>query len=489
MQRTTRCLSLAALTAAAGCAPSALPVRHVVIYRNGVAYFERGGHVAQDQVRFKMKATGVGDLLATMAVTDRAGGHVGAASFPVRAVDLDASAGDRPDRGNSAETVVLSLDGKAHDLAVGYIAESPVWKPSYRLVVHAGGTASLQIWGIVQNFSGEDWKGVALSLVAGAPIAYSSDLASPVTPSRPMVSDHGQEPIAVPRSEASYGYRDESLGAYRAQRNQLSQAMSSGQVVAEETVVRTASDAEIRARQARLIAHSAEGARLGGLTSDVVVQAGTTRYDLPQTLSIADQSASMVMVLDQVVAGEVVLLFAPDAAVADSATRPFRAVRFENSTGGALEPGPVAMFEEGSFLGQAVTEPLVAGATGTVPFALERGVSVSREARTDEASGPLTAGIAGELTIERERVTRGAVRIRRASLPPWGGASRSWTTSSPRSRRSSTEPCARFAWRSEAPAQLCARGDVTVSSTLAYVGGAPMTPRSRSIRCIRGSRK
>ena len=47
---------------------SELPIRRVVVYRNGVAYFERSGHVETDTVHFKMKQEEVGDFLATLAV-------------------------------------------------------------------------------------------------------------------------------------------------------------------------------------------------------------------------------------------------------------------------------------------------------------------------------------------------------------------------------------------------------------------------------------
>src|SRR5580692_3059634 len=186
----------------------ALPVQRVVVYRNGVAYFERAGHVDRDEVRFKMRQTEVGDFLATLAVMERGGSSVRAAAFPLKEeeeVDDDGKP-VRPkseDEKKGLETVVLSLDGKEHDLEVGYVAESPVWRPSYRLVVHANGTADLQAWGIVQNLSGEDWKGVHLTLVAGAPLAFQTDLGTSVIPTRPTVSDEGEVVSAVPHGETS----------------------------------------------------------------------------------------------------------------------------------------------------------------------------------------------------------------------------------------------------------------------------------------------
>src|SRR4051794_28325443 len=76
--------------AVAGCArgpavsADGLALRRVVIYRNGVGYFERAGHIEADQVRFKVKGSEVGDFLATLAVIEKGGSSVRAASFPLK---------------------------------------------------------------------------------------------------------------------------------------------------------------------------------------------------------------------------------------------------------------------------------------------------------------------------------------------------------------------------------------------------------------------
>lgn len=190
-----RFTSLALLLAlgAVGCgrqaiiSTDALPLKRVVIYRNGVGYFERSGLVDSTEVRFKMRDGEVGDFLATLAIMEKGGSSVQAAAFPLD--DPDAEPKPRSlmtaDEKKHLKTVVLSLDGKEHDLQIGYVAETPVWKPSYRLVVGPSGQADLQAWGIVQNLSGEDWKGITLSLVAGAPLAFQSTLGDPVIPQRP----------------------------------------------------------------------------------------------------------------------------------------------------------------------------------------------------------------------------------------------------------------------------------------------------------------
>jgi hypothetical protein len=134
------------------------------------------------------------------------------------------------------------------------------------------------------------------------------------------------------------------------------------------------------------------------------VQAGTTRYDLPAAVTIPDKSATMVMLLDQRVPGEVVALFAPDGGVPGSVSHPFRVARFSNKTGGLLERGPLAIFSEGAFVGQGMTDPLPDGATASVPFALDRSVAIESTRERREEGARLYHIEAGQLTVARDTV-------------------------------------------------------------------------------------
>ena len=68
-----------------------LALRRVVIYRNGVAYFEREGHVSEDRVTFRVRADEVGDFLASFAVMEKDGSSVRAASFPLHKEEQQAA--------------------------------------------------------------------------------------------------------------------------------------------------------------------------------------------------------------------------------------------------------------------------------------------------------------------------------------------------------------------------------------------------------------
>jgi hypothetical protein len=139
---------------------------------------------------------------------------------------------------------------------------------------------------------------------------------------------------------------------------------------------------------------------------------GSAKYDLPNEVTIPDKSATMVMIVARPVPGEALYLFAPAAGVGDSSSHPFRVARFANQTGGLLERGPIAVFEDGSFLGQGVVDPLPVGATATVPFALERSIAVDVDTSWDELGVRVAKIENGELTVERDGVRKMRYRVR-----------------------------------------------------------------------------
>jgi hypothetical protein len=443
-------VGVASLGGATGCgrgpivSQSELPIRRVVVYRNGVAYFERAGHVENDAVRFKMRQAEVGDFLATLAVMEQGGSSVRSAAFPLRDEEEEGEARDpkdpkAPDPQRVMRTVVLSLDGRAHDLQVGYIAASPVWRPSYRLVMQQDGQADLQAWGIVENLSGEDWGNVQLSLVAGAPLAFEAQLGTPIIPDRPIVTDQGEVIVSVPHAETSLAQKNDEedqdrdgkpddaepkkkasdkSGRFHAGGAPPAPPPPPGSPAASAAPVGQAASLEggtgTRAKgeegsmgnpnQPARGFVSPSGPRNIRSLAAVAVQGGTTRYDIPSAVDVPDKAATMVMLLSRRVKGESLFLFAPDDGVPDSAGHPFHVARFENGTPGVLERGPIAVFQQGSFLGQGMVDPLPAGASATVPFALERAIGVSKHMKTDMQGTRVSKIANGQLWLEHDLV-------------------------------------------------------------------------------------
>lgn len=413
-----------------------LPVRRVVVYRNGVAYFERSGDVKEERVQFQLRQENVGDFLATLAVMERGGSSVRAASFPVSLEDesadpddprlahaLSAWEGKKTDS-RVLRRVTLELDGERHHLTVGYLAETPLWRPSYRLIIEDGGKAVLQAWGIVQNQSGEDWRNVEIALVAGAPIAFESTLGDPVIPPRPVVTDEGEIIAGVPEGTTTYReqqeYDDDKAGEGEAApamdaAEEMSQPESNDQGPGMSRPPAAARGAV--ASQQKMETPVAPPEPVSMVPSDpsrlarVELQSGATRYEVPHRITVPDKSATMVLLVSKRVSGETVFLYAPDPGVNESYVHPFRVARFRNESGGLLERGPIAVFETGAFLGQGLVESLPADARATVPFALMRSMSIRREVTYDQRGARLYAVRQGEMTIEIDQATLSTYKI------------------------------------------------------------------------------
>ena len=147
----------------------------------------------------------------------------------------------------------------------------------------------------------------------------------------------------------------------------------------------------------------------------VAVQGGTTRYDIPNVIDVPDKNATMVMLLARRVPGEAIYLFAPDDGVPDSMSHPFHVVRFENVTGGVLERGPIAVFQDGSFLGQGLLDPLASSAFATVKFALERALGVDSHSKSDVQGTRLSKIENGNLWLEHDLVVKTTYSIQNGS--------------------------------------------------------------------------
>jgi hypothetical protein len=414
-----------------------LPLERVVLYRNGVAYFERHGQFKGDQVEFHVRKDDVGDFLSTLTAVN-ADGRVHSVSFEVKEPKSRKRDGRSPapsepiplgsgqaylimpplppegvddeDGRNRRVNVRFRLGGKKHRLRVSYVVAAPIWKPTYRVVFDEQG-ALLQAWAVVQNHSGEDWKDVRLSLTTGAPIAFRSDLENPVTPQRPLVSDRGEVIHSVPGSETALAQREEAAEAeaYEDEDEMVAPAAPAGargRAPASSAASRKRSAMadravdESSAPPAPPLSADALQRSLGVSASAAEASDGVTRYDFDETVTVPDGGSTMVAILSKRVPGEPAHLYAPDGGVPGSHQHPFRVARFENATGAALERGPVAFLGEGDFMGQGVLEAMPRDATAFVPFAVDRSVVVEPRQQREPRPGRLVRVIDGQVIVE-----------------------------------------------------------------------------------------
>jgi flagellar biosynthesis chaperone FliJ len=167
----------------------------VVVYRNGIAYFERTARVEREALELKVPADKVDDFLKSLTVVDAHTGEPAPISYPTQAPSTDSGLID----------MKISLQGAGpHDLRVSYVTEAPSWKPSYRVVLGQGGKVSLQAWAIVDNTSGEDWQNVQLGVGSSSALSFRFDLQSVRMVQRETLHADGLFAQAPPTGGASY---------------------------------------------------------------------------------------------------------------------------------------------------------------------------------------------------------------------------------------------------------------------------------------------
>ena len=164
-----------------------MQLRRVILYQNGIGYFERTGQLAGGKLRLSFATPELDDVLKTLTVIDRHGSGVATV--------------DVPTAGEKDKTIAIDVRlavGKVHDLLVGYAVPTPTWKAAYRLVLDdKQSTALLQGWAMVNNSSQEDWQGVQLTLATGSPMSFAHDLHTPQYVQRPDVTGHLVSPTIL----------------------------------------------------------------------------------------------------------------------------------------------------------------------------------------------------------------------------------------------------------------------------------------------------
>lgn len=166
----------------------------VVIYRNGVAYYERRANVAGNKLSLQVPADKVDDFLKSLTVKDARTGESLPIAFPSRNIE---------GAGTIAMTVQLPTSGP-REVALTYVTEAASWKPSYRVMVEDNSKVSLEGWAIVDNTSGEDWQAVRVGVGSSSALSFRYDLHSIRLVQRETLQSQDTFALAPPSGGSMY---------------------------------------------------------------------------------------------------------------------------------------------------------------------------------------------------------------------------------------------------------------------------------------------
>ena len=255
-----------------------------------------------------------------------------------------------------------STDTGRRSIAVSYMIPTPVWKSSYRLIFGKAGEPVLEGWAIVDNTTGEDWTKVRLALVSGRPISFISRLYEPRYVERPVAE------LPEDRAAAPVVHEGGVVGGIIAAAPKVAAAPPAPAARPQEAAQRLMMME--RRDVASTIAAPAETRELGELFE--------YRFDAPVTVRRSE--SAMLPFLQQKLSARKLLIYADT-----SSAHPRNAAEITNSTGKALDGGPVTVFDEGAYAGEALVETLKAGDKRLISYGVDLGTRLTTQFDSDAA--------------------------------------------------------------------------------------------------------
>jgi len=297
------------------------------------------------------------------------------------------------------KTVVIRFTGEGKRQGrIGYILETPVWKTSYRLVLEEGKPALLQGWAIVENTTEEDWNEVSLALVSGRPISFQMDLYQPLYLPRPWEKLELYASLRPRVYEQDLSQREKE---FLARAEGKGGGAASGAVEAEEADAEAVAVNRAAERRAFALAVPAlagapapggapmEQAKAlkadGGFAfrRDVPSAATATQlgeafqYEIQAPVSLPRQQSAMLPIVTAEVQAEKVSIYNPSV----HAKHPLLGLRMTNTSKSYLMQGPMTIFDQGAYAGDAKIQDIPPGSQRLLSYAMDLKVEVAPESK------------------------------------------------------------------------------------------------------------
>jgi hypothetical protein len=275
--------------------------------------------------------------------------------------------------------VVFRLSEGAHDMVVRYLAPSPTWRVSYRLVGETNENgereALLQGWGIFDNPFDEELENVNVSLVSGMPISFIYDLYTPFTPQRPEVKEEARV-VAAPV--------DMERARKMAKPAAPMMMRAGGMPAPEPMMAESAYDADEREE-------SFGGVRDALSTSSTAQADGQSQGDLFEyrintPVTVRRGEAAMVPILMTSLPYKKTHVYNRTK----QPRNPMVVLRFDNPGELTLERGPITVIENDNYLGEAIFPFTRPGAEVLLAIAVDLGITVTEKPKNEQRTNRIS---------------------------------------------------------------------------------------------------
>jgi len=269
----------------------------------------------------------------------------------------------------------LTLESRgtgSRSIRVGYVVGVPLWKASYRLSLPGdpkADRARLQGWAILENFSGQAWHDVSLTLLSGNPVTFRQSLFESYYVARPNVPvEVAGRVLPKPDTgsiEGELGARDAATPSPA--RLQKATGMARSAAEAAPAPPPASAPAQIEAAQA----------------AESVTQ---TVFTLPYKVSVAAGQSLVLPILDRELPAQRIDLYQSSA----DQHHPLAAIALTNDGETGLPPGVLTLYEQttagaATYLGDARLAAFPPSERRMLSYAVDGKVTVDRTSEEQHA--------------------------------------------------------------------------------------------------------
>ena len=316
---------------------------------------------------------------------------------------------------NQRKPVLLTFNGKGERrVIVGYLTETPIWKTSYRLVLGEK-ESLLQGWAIVENTGDADWTNVHLSLVSGRPISFMQDLYTSLYVPRPVVKPELFASLAPVAYAGDLSWTN-VIGAtgFELQRTDgtttfgrplpppppkplpsLMQGSAGNKAEIQITTGALLQNVP-QAAQARL---DVEQVRTSVISAARATDLGQAfQYNLTEPVNLPRQQSALLPIVSGAVGAWKVSIFNPEV----HPKFPLYGLRLKNLTGVHLMGGPITIYNDSVYAGDATFEDLQPGEQRLISYAIDLGAECEFKDKEDNTQILAFKVVKGVLQVTRK---------------------------------------------------------------------------------------
>lgn len=293
---------------------------------------------------------------------------------------------------NQRKPVVVTFTGTGErHVVIGYLNETPVWKTSYRLVLSDDkkDKALLQGWAIVENTSDADWSNVRLSLISGRPISFIEDLYTPLYIPRPII----QAQRIASMGPVQYG---ENLNTELDGRIAEGKPGEPGKDMPPMPSFNAPGGAPMAGY---------DGTGWSEATRTTVASAATAsnlgeafQYAIKDPVTLPRQKSALLPIITGDVDAWKVSIYNADI----QSKFPLYGLRIKNTTGLHLMGGPITVYHDNIYAGDATFEDLQPGEQRLISYAMDLGVAGERNEEAQIQEILAIKIVKGQLSITRK---------------------------------------------------------------------------------------